>query len=246
MHTLVLIRHGQSQWNQENRFTGWIDVDLSPVGIEEAHHAAKLLKEKNFTFDEAYTSTLIRAQNTLKVILQDLKLSPPITQAWQLNERHYGALQGLNKKETVEKYGEAQVHLWRRSFDTPPPLLSKEDPTHPRFDPQYQHLAPNEIPSGECLKDTVARVVPYFQDVIAPKIKAGKKILIAAHGNSLRSLVKHLDGISDTDIADLNIPTSVPLVYELDNHLKPIQHYYLGDAKALEAKIESVKNQSKK
>ena len=244
MHKLVLIRHGESQWNKENRFTGWKDVDLSDKGIEEAHAAGCLLKAEGFAFDEAYTSVLRRAIRTLWIILDELgEMWVPETKSWLLNERHYGALQGMNKAETAAQYGESQVLIWRRSYDIPPPELDSSDERFLGNDPRY--AAVSDFPKTECLKDTVARVVPYFESEIMPKIAAGRRLIIAAHGNSLRALVKYLDGISDNDIVNLNIPTGVPLVYELDNDLKPIRSYYLGDAEAIKAAQEAVASQGK-
>jgi 2,3-bisphosphoglycerate-dependent phosphoglycerate mutase len=233
MYKLVLVRHGQSAWNLENRFTGWVDVDLSPVGIEEATEGARLLREEGYTFDVAYTSLLKRAIRTLWIILDGMDLMwIPVHRDWRLNERHYGALTGLDKAETAERHGMEQVHIWRRSYDIPPPPLSEEDARHPKYDRRYADLSPAELPSTECLKDVVARMVPYWQETIAPAVKAGKRVLIAAHGNSLRALVKYLDDVPDDEIAELNIPTGIPLVYELDEDLKPIRHYYLGDPEA--------------
>jgi 2,3-bisphosphoglycerate-dependent phosphoglycerate mutase len=244
MPQIVLIRHGQSSWNQENRFTGWTDVDLTPQGIAEAHLAATLLRKEGFTFDLAYTSVLKRAIRTLWLLMDDLDLMwIPVTRAWQLNERHYGALQGLNKAETAAKHGDAQVKIWRRSYDIAPPPLDPADNRHPSHDPRYASLAPRDLPATESLKDTVARVVPYWNTVITPQLKAGKRIIIAAHGNSLRALVKHLDNISDADIIELNIPTGVPLVYDLDNTLKPKSSRYLGDPAAIEAAMSAVAKQ---
>jgi 2,3-bisphosphoglycerate-dependent phosphoglycerate mutase len=247
MHKLVLIRHGESEWNKENRFTGWKDVDLSEKGVAEAHAAGKLLKEQGFVFDEAYTSVLKRAIRTLWIILDEMDLMwIPQTKSWKLNERHYGALQGLNKAETAAKYGDDQVLIWRRSFDIPPGPLEETDERWLGNDPQYCDIPKGEFPRAECLKDTVARVLPYFETEIAPKIKAGKRLIIAAHGNSLRALIKHLDGISDEDIINLNVPTGIPLVYDLDENLKPIQKsYFLGDADAIKAAQEAVANQGK-
>src|SRR5580765_4865875 len=246
MHKLVLIRHGESQWNKENRFTGWKDVDLSEKGIAEAHAAGKMLKEEGFTFDEAYTSVLKRAIRTLWIILDEMDLMwIPETKSWLLNERHYGSLQGLNKAEMAAQYGEEQVQKWRRSFDIPPDPLGEKDPRYLGKDPRYASIEPGKFPKAECLKDTVARVVPYFEDEIAPKIRQGKKLLIAAHGNSLRALVKYLDKVSDDQITQLNIPTGIPLVYELDQDLKPITSHYLGDPEAVKAAQEAVANQGK-
>ncbi len=246
MHKLVLIRHGESQWNKENRFTGWKDVDLSEKGITEAHAAGTLLRSEGFTFDEAYTSVLKRAIRTLWIILDEMDLMwIPVTKSWLLNERHYGALQGLNKAETAAQFGDEQVLIWRRSFDIPPGDLDESDERYLGNEPKYCNIEKANFPKTECLKDTVARVVPYWLDEIAPKIKAGKKLIVAAHGNSLRALVKHLDNISDDEIVNLNIPTGVPLVYELDADLKPIRSYYLGDAEAIKAAQDAVANQGK-
>ena len=233
MYKLVLVRHGQSAWNLENRFTGWVDVDLSAEGIKEATEGARLLREEGYTFDVAYTSLLKRAIRTLWIILDGMDLMwIPVHRDWRLNERHYGALTGLDKAETAERHGMEQVHIWRRSYDIPPPPLSEEDPRHPKHDRRYADLSPAELPSTECLKDVVARMTPYWQETIAPAVKAGKRVLIAAHGNSLRALVKYLDDVPEDEIAELNIPTGIPLVYELDEALKPIRHYYLGDPEA--------------
>ncbi len=246
MQKLVLIRHGESQWNKENRFTGWKDVDLSEKGIAEAHAAGKLLREEGFVFDEAYTSVLKRAIRTLWIILDEMDLMwIPETKSWLLNERNYGALQGLNKAETAAKYGEEQVLTWRRSFDIPPTALDETDERWLGKDPRYCSIEAGKFPATECLKDTVARVVPYFETEIMPKIKAGKRLIIAAHGNSLRALVKHLDAISDEDIIKSNIPTGIPLVYELDENSKPVKNYYLGDAEAIAAAEQAVANQGK-
>lgn len=246
MYKLVLIRHGESQWNKENRFTGWKDVDLSEKGVEEAHAAGRLLKEEGFTFDEAYTSVLKRAIRTLWIILDEMDLMwIPVTKSWLLNERHYGALQGLNKSETAAQYGEEQVQIWRRSYDIPPGLL---DPTDERWlgnDRRYAAIEKGKFPGAEALKQTVERVVPYFQSEIMPKVLEGKSLLIAAHGNSLRALVKYLDAISDNDIVKFNIPTGVPLVFELDSDGKPTNSYYLGDAEAIKAAEEAVAKQGK-
>jgi 2,3-bisphosphoglycerate-dependent phosphoglycerate mutase len=229
MHKLVLIRHGESTWNLENRFTGWTDVDLTPLGIEQAKKAGTMLKEAGFEFDVAYTSVLKRATHTLWHCLDAMDRTwLPVVNSWRLNERHYGALQGLDKAETAKKYGDAQVLLWRRSYDVPPPTLEASDPRSERADIRYAKLKPEQIPLTECLKDTVARMMPFWDESLAPAIRAGKRTVIAAHGNSIRALVKHLDGISDEDIVSLNIPNGVPLVYELDDNLKPIRHYYLG------------------
>ncbi len=246
MTKLVLIRHGESTWNKLNLFTGWTDVDLSEKGNQEAISAGILLKEEGYSFDIAYTSTLKRAIHTLWHVLDGIDQDwLPVIKDYHLNERHYGALQGLNKSETAAKYGEEQVHLWRRSFDVAPPKLDPSDERNPALQPEYASVDPADLPLSESLKDTIARVVPYYESTIVPQIKAGKKVLIAAHGNSLRALVKYLDNISDADIAGLNIPTGVPLVYELDEDLHPIRHYYLGDQEAIASKIDAVKNQDK-
>ena len=247
MHKLVLLRHGQSTWNLENRFTGWTDVDLTPQGHAEAHTAAQLLKEGGFTFDLAYTSVLKRAIRTLWVVLDDMDLMRiPVQRDWRLNERHYGALQGLNKAETAAKYGDDQVKVWRRSYSTPPPALTKDDPRFPGHDARYASLAASELPLTESLADTVARFLPAWQVAIAPLVAQGRKVIVAAHGNSLRALVKYLDGVSDSDIVELNIPTGVPLVYELDARLQPIRHYYLGDEQAVKRAAEAVAAQGRK
>lgn len=246
MHTLVLIRHGESVWNKENRFTGWKDVPLSEKGHEEAIEAGRLLKAEGFEFDEAYTSVLKRAIRTLWHVMEQMDLMwIPVTRSWKLNERHYGSLQGLNKSETAAKHGEDQVKVWRRSYDIPPPALETSDERWPGHDRRYAGLSKAELPVTECLKDTVDRVVPYWNGELAPKIKAGKRLVIAAHGNSLRALVKHLDGISDEDIVELNIPTGMPLVYRLDANLRPISKKYLGDAAAVEAAMAAVAAQGK-
>jgi 2,3-bisphosphoglycerate-dependent phosphoglycerate mutase len=246
MHKLVLLRHGESLWNRENRFTGWTDVDLTDHGREEARRAGRLLAESGFDFDVAYTSVLKRAIKTLWLALEEMdRMWIPIHNSWRLNERHYGALQGLNKAETAQKFGEAQVLVWRRSYDTPPPALEAADPRHPGKDPRYAALAPEEIPHTECLKDTVARFLPYWHGTIAPAMRSGRRVLIAAHGNSLRALVKYLDAVSETDIIGLNIPTAIPLVYELDDALKPLRHYYLGDPSMVDAAVKAVANQGK-
>ena len=245
MPTLVLLRHGESDWNKENRFTGWTDVDLSEKGREEARTAGRLLKEGGYTFDLAYTSVLKRAIRTLWLALDELdQMWLPVVGTWRLNERHYGALQGLNKAETAEKHGEAQVKIWRRSYDIPPPPMSPDDPRDAARDPRYAGLGRDDLPLTESLKETVERFLPYWRDVSAPSIHSGKRVLIAAHGNSLRALVKYLDEISDEQIIELNIPTGIPLVYELDEQLKPIRHYYLGDARAAEAAAAKVAQQS--
>lgn len=244
MIKLVLIRHGESEWNKLNLFTGWTDVELSEKGVEEAKNGGKLLKEGGYSFDVCYTSYLKRAIHTAWHVLDGVdEAYIPVIKDWHLNERHYGALQGLNKAETAAKYGAEQVHQWRRSFDIAPPELEADDSRNPANQVQYKGVDPKVLPLHESLKDTIARVVPYYNEVIVPEIKAGKKVLIAAHGNSLRALVKYLDNISDADIAGLNIPTGVPLVYELDEDLKPIKHYYLGDQEKIAAKINAVKNQ---
>lgn len=246
MYKLVLLRHGESEWNKENRFTGWTDVDLTKQGVEEAHFAAKLLKEQGYVFDVAFTSVLKRAIKTLWIVLEDLDLMwIPEYKHYRLNERHYGALQGLNKAETAKKFGEEQVLLWRRSYDVPPPPLDKNDPRYPRFDPKYKDLKDDEIPLTESLKDTLERVLPYYHSTIAPMIKEGKRVIISAHGNSLRALVKYLDNISDEDITNLNIPTGIPLVYELNDDLRAVNRYYLADEATLKEAVEKVKNQIK-
>ena len=241
MKTLVLLRHGESTWNLENRFTGWTDVDLTPKGIAEAQEAARLLREGGYTFDLCFTSVLKRAIRTLWIVLDDLDLMwLPVHGSWRLNERHYGALQGLDKAETARQYGEDQVRIWRRSYDIPPPPLDPSDERFPGRDRRYAGLAERELPRAESLKDTVARFLPYWQQEIAPAVKAGRRVLIAAHGNSLRALVKHLDDMSDEAIVGLNIPTGVPLIYELDDALRPTSHRYLGDAAEIEAAIAAV------
>lgn len=247
MYKLVLIRHGESVWNKENRFTGWTDVDLSEKGIEEARRGGKLLKEGGYEFDLVYTSVLKRAIRTMWYVLDEMdRMYLPVINSWKLNERHYGSLQGLNKAEMAEKFGEKQVHEWRRSYDIRPPALEKSDPRYPGNDPRYRELKEEEIPLTECLKDTVARFLPLWHQEIAPTVNAGKKVLIVAHGNSLRALVKYLDNIPEDEIVGLNIPTGIPLVYELDKDLKPIQHYYLGNAEDVEKAIASVVAQGKK
>jgi 2,3-bisphosphoglycerate-dependent phosphoglycerate mutase len=247
MKKVVLLRHGESVWNLENKFTGWTDVGLSEKGIKEAHDSARWLKKEGFTFDIAYTSVLKRAIQTLWIVLEDMDLMwIPVYRSWRLNERHYGALQGLNKLEMVEKFGEEQVLTWRRSYDIPPPALAADDPRSPAKDPRYRDLSEGEIPLTECLKDTVERFLPYWHEVIAPSIKEGKRVIIAAHGNSLRALVKYLDDMSDEAIVKLNIPTGIPLVYELDDDLKPLKHYYLGDPEVIKKAIDSVAKQIKK
>ena len=247
MKKLVLIRHGESDWNRENRFTGWTDVDLSEKGLGEAHEGGRVLKAEGYTFDVAYTSVLKRAIRTLWTVLDELDLMwIPVYRTWRLNERHYGALQGLNKSETAEKFGEAQVKIWRRSYDVPPPPLEPSDPRYPGHERRYKSLTQAELPLTECLKDTVARFLPYWHETIAPAVQRGERVLIAAHGNSLRALVKYLDNISEDEIVGLNIPTGVPLVYELDDNLKPIRHYYLGDQEKITAAMDAVAAQGKK
>lgn len=246
MYRLVLLRHGESVWNQENRFTGWTDVDLSEKGEAEARQAGLILKQEGYAFDIAYTSVLKRAIRTLWLVMEQMDLCwIPVDKHWRLNERHYGALQGFNKAEMAQQVGEEKVHIWRRSYDTPPPALEKSDERYPGNDPRYKHLTDEELPLTECLKDTVNRVLPYWQENIAPTIASGKKVLITAHGNSLRALVKYLDNMSDDEIPDLNIPTGVPLVYELDENLTPIGHQYLGDEEAIKAATRAVANQAK-
>ena len=246
MYKVVLLRHGESTWNKENRFTGWTDVDLSEKGLAEAKKAGQVLKAEGYKFDIAYTSVLKRAIRTLWNALDELDLMwIPVIRNWRLNERHYGALQGLNKAETAQKYGEDQVKIWRRSYDTPPPSLEKTDERFPGLDPRYADLKDNELPFTECLKDTVARFVPYWEETIAPMVKSGKRVLITAHGNSLRALVKYLDNIPENEIVELNIPTGIPLVYELDDNLKPIKHYYLGDQEEIAKAAAAVANQGK-
>jgi 2,3-bisphosphoglycerate-dependent phosphoglycerate mutase len=246
MTKLVLLRHGESTWNRENRFTGWTDVDLSERGLAEAQEAGRLLRDGGYIFDAAYTSVLKRAIRTLWLTLDALDLMwIPVTTNWRLNERHYGALQGLNKAETAAKHGEAQTKIWRRSYDIPPPALTPDDPRHPSHDARYAGLNATELPLGESLKDTVARFLPYWHDTIAPTIASGKRVVIAAHGNSLRALVKYLDHVSEADIVELNIPTGIPLVYELDRNLEPLGHYYLGDPGVAAAAAARVANQTK-
>ncbi|MDR6857148.1 2,3-diphosphoglycerate-dependent phosphoglycerate mutase [Variovorax guangxiensis] len=246
MHKLVLIRHGESTWNLENRFTGWTDVDLTPLGIEQAKQAGRLLKAEGYDFDVAYTSVLKRATRTLWHTLDELDRTwLPVVHSWRLNERHYGGLQGLNKAETAKKYGDEQVLVWRRSYSVPPPPLEPNDPRSERGDPRYAKLAPEQVPLTECLKDTVARVLPFWNESMAPAIRAGRRLVVSAHGNSIRALVKYLDGISDDDIVGLNIPNGIPLVYELDDELKPLRHYYLGDAAAAEKAAAAVAAQGK-
>ncbi len=247
MTKLVLIRHGESTWNKENRFTGWTDVELSDKGREEAHEGGRVLRAEGYTFDVAYTSVLRRAIHPLWTVLDEMELAwIPVYRSWRLNERHYGALQGLNKAETAAKFGEAQVKVWRRSYDVPPPELTPEDERYPGHDPRYRGLTAAELPLTECLKDTVARFLPLWHETIAPAIREGRKVVIAAHGNSLRALVKYLDGIPEADIVELNIPTGMPLVYELDGELKPLNRYYLGDPGKVKAAMEAVAAQGKK
>ena len=246
MHKVVLLRHGQSQWNLENRFTGWTDVDLTDQGREEAKAAGRVLQEKGFVFDNAHTSVLKRAIRTLWIALDELdQMWLPVRRDWRLNERHYGALQGLNKSETAEKHGEEQVLIWRRSYDIPPPALAEDNEHYPGHDPRYANLASDELPLTECLKDTVERFLPYWHEVIVPEIKEGKRVIIAAHGNSLRALAQYLDNLSEEEVLKLNIPTGMPLVYELDDDLKPIKNYYLGAEEAVKAAMEAVASQGK-
>jgi len=246
MPKIVLLRHGESVWNLENRFTGWTDVGLTERGVEEATRAGEMLKDGGYTFDLAYTSVLRRAIKTLWLALESMDLMwVPVRNSWRLNERHYGALQGLNKAETAAKFGDEQVLLWRRSYAVPPPPLGRDDPRHSRGDPRYADIAEAELPLTECLKDTVARFVPYWNESIAPEVRKGRRVIIVAHGNSLRALVKYLDGVSERDIVDLNIPTGIPLVYELDADLRPIRHYYLGDPAEAEERARAVAAQAK-
>jgi len=246
MKKLVLLRHGESTWNRENRFTGWTDVDLTEQGVAEARRAGRLLAEEGFHFDVAYTSVLKRAIRTLWIVLDELdQMWIPVHRSWRLNERHYGALQGLNKAETAKRYGDEQVLVWRRSYDTPPPILEGDDERYPGSDPRYRDLGAGEIPRTECLKDTVERFLPYWHETIAPRVQAGERVIVAAHGNSLRALAKYLDDVSDADIVGLNIPTGVPLVYELDDSLKPVGSRFLGDADEVEKAMQSVANQGK-
>jgi 2,3-bisphosphoglycerate-dependent phosphoglycerate mutase len=247
MKTLVLLRHGESVWNKENRFTGWTDVPLSEKGIEEARDAGRLLREEGIVFDVAFTSVLKRAIKTLWIVLEEMDLMwIPVMRSWRLNERHYGALQGLNKSEATAELGEEQVKLWRRSFDVPPPPLSPDDPRHPRHDPKYAALHPEDLPATECLKDTVDRVLPYAQENIGPRIREGKRVLVVAHGNTLRGFIKYAERISDKDITDLNIPTAMPVVYELEDNMKIIRRYYLGDEEAVKRSVQAVADQTKK
>ena len=246
MYKIVLLRHGESTWNQENRFTGWTDVGLTEKGMAEAIAAGQLLKNEGFDFDLAYTSVLRRAIKTLWTVLEQMdRMWLPVQHSWRLNERHYGALQGLNKAETAAKFGDEHVLVWRRAYDTPPPALDANDPRYEINDPRYAGLKPGECPRTECLKDTVARVLPFWNDSIAPTIRSGKRVVIAAHGNSIRALIKYLDNVSDSDIVGLNIPTAQPLVYELDADLRPIRNYYLGDQEAIKAAMQAVANQGK-
>jgi len=246
MYKLVLVRHGESTWNLENRFTGWVDVPLTPTGVEQARNAGRLLCDGGYEFDLCYTSVLKRATHTLWHCLDEMDRTwLPVAHSWRLNERHYGALEGLNKAETAKKFGDEQVLVWRRSYDTPPPALDAGDPRWEQSDIRYAKLAPGQVPRTECLKDTVERVLPFWNESIAPAIRAGKRVLIAAHGNSIRALVKYLDGVSDADIVGLNIPNGIPLVYELDSGLRPIRHGYLGDAQAAEAAAAAVAGQGK-
>ena len=246
MKKIVLLRHGESTWNQENRFTGWTDVGLTEKGLEEARAAGALLRDQGYAFDIAFTSVLKRAIKTLWVVLEEMdRMWIPVIHSWRLNERHYGALQGLNKAETAAKFGDAQVRIWRRAYETAPPPLAEGDARLEIDDPRYKDLEPGAFPRTECLKDTVIRFLPYWHATIAPAVRLGKHVIIAAHGNSLRALVKYLDDVSDTDIVELNIPTGQPLVYELDNDLKPIKHYYLGDPELIQASMQAVANQGK-
>lgn len=246
MIKLVLVRHGESEWNKENRFTGWTDVDLSQKGIEEAKKAGRVLKDAGLSFDIAYTSLLKRAIRTLWLVLDEMDLMwIPVHRSWRLNERHYGALQGLNKSETAACYGEQQVHIWRRSFDVPPPALDLTDPRYPGNDPRYKELGAEELPLTESLKGTIARFLPYWHETIAPVVRSGKRVIIAAHGNSIRALVKYLDAVGDSEITGLNIPTAIPLVYELNEDLKPVKSYYLGDAAEIEKAVQKVAGQGK-
>ncbi len=246
MFKLVLIRHGESTWNQENRFTGWTDVDLNAKGLGEAKSAGQLLKKEGYTFDRSFVSVLKRALRTNWMILDELdELWIPVQLSWRLNERHYGSLQGLNKAETAAKFGEDQVHIWRRSYDVPPPALEKSDERFPGHDPRYKDVPEAELPLTECLKDTVDRVLPYWHNEISPAVKRGEKVLVTAHGNTLRALVKYFDNLSEEEVLALNIPTGIPLVYELDDNLKPIRHYYLGDQEAIAAAAAAVASQGK-
>ncbi|MFU8896424.1 MAG: 2,3-diphosphoglycerate-dependent phosphoglycerate mutase [Gammaproteobacteria bacterium] len=245
-HTLILLRHGQSEWNLKNLFTGWVDVDLTEQGRAEGAESARLLAAEGLDFDLAFTSTLKRAIRTLWIVMDGMdRMWVPVTRAWQLNERHYGALQGLDKTETLQRHGEEQLLTWRRSYDVPPPPLADDDPRHPRFEPRYAAIDPAQLPATESLKDTLARVRPYWEEQIAPQIRAGRKVLIVAHGNSLRALVKMLDGLSEEEIVKVNIPTGIPLVYELDDDLKAVSSRYLGDPEAAKRAAEAVANQAK-
>jgi len=247
VYKLVLLRHGESTWNKENLFTGWTDVDLSEKGIEEAREAGRLLLREGYTFDVAFTSVLKRAIRTLWIVMDEMDLMwIPVYRSWRLNERHYGALQGLNKAQTAERYGEEQVKLWRRSYDVPPPALTRDDPRWPGYDRRYASLKPEEVPLTECLKDTVARTLPYWHETIAPVVGSGQRVLVCAHGNSLRGLVKYLDNVSDQEIVGLNIPTGIPLVYELDRELRPLKHYYLGDPEAVARAAQAVADQARR
>jgi 2,3-bisphosphoglycerate-dependent phosphoglycerate mutase len=247
MKKLVLLRHGESQWNQENRFTGWKDVDLTAKGVEEAKAAGRLLKKEGFDFDFTFTSVLKRAIRTLWIIMDGMdRMWVPVERSWRLNERHYGALQGLNKAQTVEKHGDAQVKIWRRSYDIPPPPLGLDDPRHPRFDARYAGIDVKLLPATESLKETLARVQPYWVSRIAPELRSGRNVMVVAHGNSLRAMVKMLDNVSEAEITELNIPTGVPLLYELDQELQPISHRYLGDPAAIAAAAEAVRRQTEK
>lgn len=246
MYPLILVRHGQSTWNLENRFTGWTDVDLTKQGREEAQFCGRILKEKGYTFDIAFTSVLKRAIRTLNIIQEEMDLDwVPVIRAWQLNERHYGALQGLNKSEMADKFGEAQVKIWRRSYDTPPPALGMDDKRHPRFDPRYAEIPPDQLPATESLKITLERVLPYWHNTLVPLIKSEKRIIISAHGNSIRALIKYLDEISDNEITELNIPTGIPQIYDFDENLKPINRFYLASNEAVMKATEAVSNQGK-
>jgi 2,3-bisphosphoglycerate-dependent phosphoglycerate mutase len=247
MHRVVLLRHGQSTWNKTNQFTGWTDVDLTELGVQEARSAGRLLQQEGFVFDVAYTSLLKRAIKTLNLALEELdRLWIPVHKTWRLNERHYGGLQGLDKAATAAKHGDDMVKIWRRSYDIAPPALERADPRHPAHDPRYADLSPSELPATECLKDTVARFLPYWHETIAPAIRQGQRVAIAAHGNSLRALVKYLDNVPDAEIVELNIPTGVPLVYELDGNLRPLRHAYLGDQDAIKAAAQAVADQGRR
>jgi 2,3-bisphosphoglycerate-dependent phosphoglycerate mutase len=247
MKKLVLLRHGESTWNKENRFTGWTDVDLSEKGVQEAIAGGRTMKEAGLVFDVAFTSVLKRAIKTLWLSLEQMDLMwIPVHNTWRLNERHYGALQGLNKAETAERHGMEQTHIWRRSYDVPPPALTPDDPRHPSHDPRYANVSTADLPLTECLKDTVERFLPYWHETVAPAVKSGQRVIIGAHGNSLRALIKYLDNIPDADIVELNVPTGVPLVYELNDDLTPIRHYYLGDQEAIKKAADAVANQLKK